>query len=76
MSVTTLSPRRIALTEAGPVVEPLALPDLDPAVADALGDDILLSSAASERTRKVAGRNGDRFQSHTARAWTKGGQVD
>ena len=51
--------------------------DLDTAVdGAALGDDILLSAAGAEKTKKVKGGSRSSFQSHTARAWTRGGNVD
>lgn len=55
------------------------LPDIDADVATQLGDDILIGSAKGERVKRVGkARDGGRsgIQSHTARAWTKGGSVD
>ncbi len=58
-------------------VKPSTLVTVEEAVdAPALGDDILLSAARAERTRYVGGSRAGAFQSHTARAWTMGGQVD
>lgn len=54
-----------------------ALPELDPQIGAEVGDDILLGAARAEKTQKVPGDRGrSSLQSHTARAWTMGGQVD
>jgi hypothetical protein len=58
------------------LVKAPALPQLDPAVGAQLGDDVLLSAASQEKATKVTGARSGAFQSHTARAWTRGGQVD
>lgn len=39
-------------------------------------DNLLLKTAANEKVEQVDGRTGGARQSHTARAWTMGGQVD
>lgn len=56
------------------------LPALDPEVGAALGDEILLGTARADKVAKVAGESrggrGNTVQSHTARAWSTGGQVD
>lgn len=53
------------------------LPDLDPTVGETIGDDILLDAAKSERIKRVkGGGRQSSLQSHTARAWTRGGNVD
>ncbi len=44
--------------------------------ADQLGNDILLAAAGGESTTTVAGSRSGWMQSHTSRAWTRGGQVD
>lgn len=51
------------------------LPELDQTTAQQLGDDILLGSARDERPTFVDGIRSS-GQSHTARAWTRGGNVD
>lgn len=53
------------------------LPDVDPEVGTRIGDEILLDAAKAEKIRKVKG-GGRRssLQSHQARAWTRGGNVD
>lgn len=68
MSTPTITP--------APITAPV-LPDVDPALGNQLGDEILLSTARSEKVAKVRGasRNG-RLQSAASRAWTMGGQVD
>jgi hypothetical protein len=58
------------------LVKAPALPQLDPALGDTLGDELLLGAASQEKATKVTGARSGAFQSHTARAWTKGGQVD
>lgn len=51
---------------------------LDPEVADGLGDEMLLSTAAATKTQKVpaAGRWTGTNQSAQSRAWTSSGSVD
>jgi hypothetical protein len=65
-TITALAP-----ATAPAEVEPI-LPQLDPALGDKLGDEILLGAA---RTARVA-----RVKSHgtpaESRAWTMGGNVD
>lgn len=58
-----------------------ALPDLDPALGEQLGDDILTDSAKQERSEKVGTSatgilGGSRQRAPEARAWTAGGNVD
>lgn len=36
----------------------------------------ILTAAETEKTETVVGTTGGAMQSHTARAWTMGGQVD
>jgi hypothetical protein len=50
--------------------------EIDPALGDTLGDEILLDSARTTKAAKVVGGRRSPWQSHTARAWTMGGQVD
>lgn len=50
--------------------------EIDPRTADELGDDILLGAARAEKVSVVRGARGGLFQSHQARAWTRGGSVD
>ena len=62
------------LTTSAPEVLPTTL---DPKVGEALGDEILLASVRAEKVEKVpATGRGSSLQSHSARAWTMGGQVD
>lgn len=39
-------------------------------------DQLLLNLASTEKVQQVTGQTGGALQSHTARAWTMGGQVD
>lgn len=39
-------------------------------------DNLLLKTAANETVETVEGQTGGAMQSHSARAWTMGGQVD
>jgi hypothetical protein len=62
-------------------VTPETLPDLDPALGAALGDEILLSAARSTKIARVNGGNQRTLtrelqRSHSARAWTARGSVD
>lgn len=55
------------------------LADIDAATndSDALNDTLLLDAASQERITKVKRSGvGSAFQSHQARAWTRGGSVD
>ena len=53
------------------------VPVLDPEVGEQLGDDILLDVAKTEKVKRVKGSGrASSLQSHTARAWTRGGNVD
>jgi len=49
-----------------------ALPEIDPAVADQIGDEILLESASKVRTGRVTSGT----QRNASRAWSIGGNVD
>lgn len=49
------------------------LPDLDPALGQQLGDEILLGAAKVEKVAKVKSTNGS---PNAVRAWTLGGNVD
>lgn len=60
------------LTAPAPTVTPEALPDLDDAIGHAIGDEILLASAASTKVAKVKAGQA-RAES---RAWSFGGNVD
>ena len=60
MSTATMAP-----TEAP------ALPEIDPAVADQIGDEILLESASKVRTGRVTSGT-----PAASRAWSIGGNVD
>lgn len=56
---------------------PVVHSPLDPEVAERLGDDVLLSSAADTKVQRVRRTNGGRsLQSGESRAWTMGGDVD
>lgn len=68
------------LTLDKPAVAPSAplldVPSLD-TILDAGIDSVIAQAAASTRTKRVKGGGRRDFrQSHTARAWTRGGQVD
>lgn len=59
-------------TLIAPVTEPEVVPDLDPAVLEEVGDEILLEAVHATKIAKVrtrAGRNENR-------AWSFGGNVD
>lgn len=61
-------------TLTAPAVAPT---EIDPALGMQIGDELLLGAAARERVSKVQATGGRAAsQSHTARAWTLGGQVD
>lgn len=71
MSVTLL--KRPTFAPAAPLLD---VPQLDDAL-DAGIDSVIAQAAASTRTKRVkADGRRDFRQSHTARAWTRGGQVD
>jgi hypothetical protein len=69
MSVITLD------KPALPTAPLLDTPQLDDALDTAI-DSVIAQAAAGTRQRTVSGRKGDLRQSHTARAWTRGGSVD
>ena len=53
------------------------LPDLDPAVGNEIGDEILLDAAAASKVAKVkSGGTSTRFTGSQSRAWSLGGNVD
>ena len=52
------------------------LPELDETAGAALGDEILLDVAKTEKVKRVKGGGSSRLQSGTSRAWTMGGDVD
>lgn len=62
-------------TITAPVEMPVIDSPLDPEVAEALGDNILLSSVASTKVAKV-GRTGQSRPTVEVRGWTMGGRVD
>lgn len=62
------------ITMTTPATAPV-LPDLDRPDAAQIGDEILLSSAASAKVGRVSGKSSS-IQSHEARAWTRSGNVD
>lgn len=65
------------MTITTPITAPVVPAGVPAEVAEQLGDDILLSAAAGERATTVATRSRwSAMQSHTARAWTRGGSVD
>lgn len=56
-----------------------ALPDLDPAVLDRVGDEVLLASAATAKPAKVKSGTAPRTTTgvmFSSRAWSAGGNVD
>lgn len=65
-------------TTTTPVELPVIDSPLDPEVAERLGDELLLDTAAHTKTQKVhaSGRATAASQSAQARAWTMGGSVD
>ena len=64
------------ITVPAPVEMPVIDSPLDPEVADHLGDDILLSAAAANKTQRITVRGGARGVAMSPRAWTMGGNVD
>jgi hypothetical protein len=59
-----------------PTTIPTSTPVEQAVDVETLGDDILLGAAAAESATFVAGSSWSSIQSHNARAWTMGGQVD
>lgn len=56
------------------------VPDVDPALGDTLGDEILIGLVRSTKVQRVksggARMVGSALRSHQARAWSAGGNVD
>jgi hypothetical protein len=72
MSVITLDKAPVDTLPTAPLLDVPQLDDL----LDASIDSVIAQAARGTRTRKVSGRKSSAFQSHTARAWTRGGSVD
>jgi hypothetical protein len=69
------------LTTPAPTVEPTLtpdLPDLDPAVVDRIGDEILLTTAAATKVATVKAGTSRRQPGvmFETRSWSRNGNVD
>ena len=67
-----------ATTEVDGAVTDALLDGIDTVIedAEATSDAVLLDMASQERVATVKRTGRSAFQSHNARAWTRGGQVD